>query len=94
MSEVLQRHPLCMPSTFAVGTIEACIPTLHSRVYTAQAHPNYEDAPGWFFLFQCFEAVFYLCDRHGFNPEQVVYCGCIGKGIRKHHMWTAMEWKR
>lgn len=68
-------------------------PQLHGRVYTAQAHPKYEDAPGWFFLFQCSEAVFYLCDRHGFKPEQVTYCGVIGKGIRQHHMWTAMEWR-
>lgn len=94
MSEVLLRpHPLRMSSPFDVSSIKQCVPKLRSLTYTASAWPRYENAGGWFFLFQAFEAMHYLCDRQGFEPEQVAYCGVFGKGAKKFHMWTAMEWK-
>lgn len=69
------------------------VPQLHGRAYTTPAWSKYEHIGHWFFLLQCFEAMFYLCDRMGFKPEQVAYVGVIGRGAKACHLWTAMAWK-
>lgn len=85
--------PVASPLRWDVAVADRHGPELHSRVYTVRAWPSYERKDEWFFLFQAFEAMFYLCDRQGFKPEQVAYCGLIGRGAKQWHMWTAMEWR-
>lgn len=49
------------------------------------AEPALDAGAPWFFLQECFEAGFVLCDLHGCRAETIEYCG-IHNG---RHVWLA-----